>query len=152
MCLKRNSWLKRRYRQQFGGKISRYAFLEQWAIGGIDRATNRVILAMLPGGGRKNINSETVTDIFLAKTARRHTLICTDGAKYYDVSRFSVHELSLKLVKVIHRKHERVQPVLRTVGGQRVGTQRYVVLVFVIVCVCVCVSVCACWHASVKLS
>ena len=125
-------------KRQFGGTLRKYATCEQWAIGAIDRASDSLILAMLPGGGRTNINAITVSDIFVGSTARRHTLIATDSARYYNVRRTALRWLRLSHVKVNHRLHQRVVSGLRSVGGRKVGTQR---------CVCVCVCVCVRMHA-----
>jgi hypothetical protein len=65
VCLKRNRWAKRKALARHvanGGSnraIWQFSHLEQWAIGAIDRSTDKVILDMLPDGGRRHINSVT---------------------------------------------------------------------------------------------
>jgi hypothetical protein len=65
VCLKRNRWAKRRALAAHvanGGQnkaMWQFSHLEQWAIGAYCRATDKVILDMLPDGGRRHINSVT---------------------------------------------------------------------------------------------
>ncbi len=101
-----------------------FSYVEQWAIGAIDRATDRVILDMLPDGGRRNINAHTATDGFVKKTAHAHSLIATDCARYYNMGRAAVRHLQLTHAKCNHKQRQRVFPGLQTVGGGKVGTQR----------------------------
>jgi hypothetical protein len=106
----------------------------------------QVIIDVLPTGGRKNINHDTVS-AFVYKTTMPHTLICTDGARYYNVNKGLLRRNNLRHVKCNHRRRERIKKNLRTKGGKAVGTQRCVCVCACAgasVCVCVCVSLCVC--------
>ena len=130
VCIKTNKAAKCRLLAEFGGRIGQYNYVEQWLMGAKCKVTGRVIIDVLPEGGRKFINS-TMTNEFVRKTAHEHTLVCTDGARYYNVKKPLLRGLMLAHVKCNHRWRERVKKYLHNVAGvYNVGTQR---------CVCVCV-------------
>ena len=134
-CLKCNKSEKARRLREEGGTIGEQHGCEQWVWGAKDVSTGMAYIDVLPQGGKKTFNAQVACE-YIQKVVAPGSLLCTDGARCYNVKRPEIRDMELQHCRCSHRTRERVKADQPNVAGEfNVGTQG---------CVCVCVCVCLC--------